>query len=65
MTINIEIEYVKRIERENEELEDENNQLKQELFNAYLKEQHQELLIKELKLALSSYNNFVDVMFPD
>lgn len=39
--------------------------LKNELFNAYLLHEHQERLILELKTALSSYNNFVDVMFPD
>jgi len=49
--------------------EDETNdyidKLKNELFNTYLLNEHQERLISELKTALSSYNNFVDVMFPD
>lgn len=48
-----------------DETDDYINRLKQELFNAYLLQQHQERLISELKIALSSYNNFVDVMFPD
>lgn len=39
--------------------------LKNQLFNAYLKQQQQERLISELKEALSSYNNFVDEMFPN
>lgn len=39
--------------------------LKNQLFNAYLKQQQQERLISELKTVLSSYNNFVDEMFPD
>ena len=39
--------------------------LKNQLFKSYLIQQHQERLISELKTALSSYNNFVDEMFPD
>ena len=39
--------------------------LKNQLFNSYLHQQHQERLISEQKTALSSYNNFVDEMFPD
>lgn len=39
--------------------------LKNQLFKSYLKQQQQERLITELKTALSSYNNFVDEMFPD
>jgi len=39
--------------------------LKNQLFNAYLLHEHQERLISELKTSLSSYNNFVDEMFPD
>lgn len=50
---------------EKEQLKEQNKQIKQELFNAYLHQQHQERLIEELKIALSSYNNFVDHMFPD
>lgn len=56
---------VKSLKEENKELKQQNNELKKELFNAYLLQQHQERLISELKIALSSYNNFVDVMFPD
>lgn len=48
-----------------DETDDYINRLKQELFNNYLKQQQQERLITELKIALSSYNNFVDEMFPD
>lgn len=48
-----------------DETDDYIDKLKNEIFNAYLHQQHQERLISELKLALSSYNNFVDVMFPD
>lgn len=48
-----------------DETDDYIDKLKNELFNAYLHQQHQERLISELKIALSSYNNFVDVMFPD
>lgn len=82
MTINIEIEYVKRIEYENKQLKKEIDDfyyeqsklkesdfyikaLKNQLFKSYLKQQQQERLITELKIALSSYNNFVDEMFPD
>jgi len=39
--------------------------LKNQLFKSYLIQQQQENLIAELKEALSSYNNFVDVMFHD
>lgn len=39
--------------------------LKNQLFKAYLHHQQQERLISELKTSLSSYNNFVDEMFPD
>lgn len=54
------------IEQLNEDVTDDYiNKLKNELFNAYLKQQHQERLISELKLALSSYNNFLDIMFPE
>jgi len=48
-----------------DETDDYIDKLKNELFNGYLHQQHQERLISELKEALSSYNNFVDVMFPD
>lgn len=50
---------------EEQETNDYIDELKQQLFNAYLKQQHDSNLIAELKLALSSYNNFVDEMFPD
>lgn len=48
-----------------DETDDYIDKLKNELFNAYLLQQQQERLISELKIVLSSYNNFVDVMFPD
>lgn len=48
-----------------DETDDYIDKLKKELFNTYLLQQHQERLISELKESLSSYNNFVDEMFPD
>ena len=48
-----------------DETDDYIDKLKNELFNAYLLQQYQERLISELKLGLSSYNNFVDELFPD
>lgn len=54
------------IEQLNEDVTDDYiNKLKNELFNAYLLQQYNERLISELKLGLSSYNNFVDELFPD
>lgn len=48
-----------------DESDDYIERLKNELFNTYLLQQDNEKLISELKLELSSYNNFVDEMFPD
>lgn len=56
---------VKRLKEENKQLKKQNNEFKKELFNSYLLHEYQKELISELKIALSSYNNFVDEMFPD
>lgn len=56
---------VKRLKEENKQFKQQNQELKNQLFKYYLLQQHQERLISELKIALSSYNNFVDVIFPD
>lgn len=47
------------------EADDYIERLKNELFTNYLHQLYQENLIAELKLALSSYYNFVDEMFPE
>jgi len=55
----------KKLQQQTKKLSSENVRLQNELFNAYLIHQHNSNLISELKLSLSSYNNFVDEMFPE